>query len=175
MKNLKMIGVVFCVIAFCVTISYGADVAKIGIVDFQKIFVDSNAGKDADVKFKKKGNALKAKLMKKAKGIEELKSKYERESLVMSKEKRDEKARELRIEINDYKLMENKSKEELKKVNGKLAIEIRDDVLKVIEKIGKSGGFLVILDKPAVLYSPNSIDITDKVIKDYNKMDAKKK
>ena len=174
MKKIKMGGIVLCAVFLWVTASYGADVAKIGVVDFQKIFVDSNAGKKADVTFKKKGNELKDKLIKKAKEIEELKSKYERESLVMSKEQRDERARAIRIEINDYKLMEKKSKDALKEINGKLAITIRDHVLKIIERIGKSEGFLVIIDKPAILYNPGSIDITDRVIKEYNKANAKK-
>ena len=45
----------------------------------------------------------------------------------------------------------------------------------IIDEIGKSGGYLMIMDKRGVLYSPGSIDITDEVIKKANAKYAKNK
>ena len=50
-----------------------ADVAKIGIVDFQKVLQNSSAGKYAQAEINKKGKAMEAELEKKGADIEERK------------------------------------------------------------------------------------------------------
>jgi len=47
--------------------------------------------------------------------------------------------------------------------------------LEIIEEIGKSEGYLLIMDKRGVLYSPSTIDITDQVVKKYNAKYSKNK
>src|SRR6056297_1292422 len=74
-----------------------ADAIKVGIVDFQKILAESDTGKAARTQINKKGKELEDSLKSRGEEIEELKKKIDRESLVMSKEKLEEKHRELRI------------------------------------------------------------------------------
>jgi outer membrane protein len=45
---------------------------------------------------------------------------------------------------------------------------LQKETLAIIDEIGKSGGYLLIMDKRGVLYSPSTIDITDEVVKKYN-------
>ncbi len=75
---------------------------KIGVIDFQKILETSSAGKAAQVDIKKVGKQLEADLKKKETEIEAIKSRLDREALVMSREMREEKEREGRIKLNDY-------------------------------------------------------------------------
>ncbi len=85
--------------------SWGADIAKIGVVDFQKVLSVSNAGKYAQAEINKQGKSMEEDLKKKGSEIEEIKKRLERETLVMSKDKRDEKEREFRIKLNDLKCL----------------------------------------------------------------------
>ncbi|MDD2390328.1 MAG: OmpH family outer membrane protein [Desulfobacterales bacterium] len=171
MKVIKAVMIASCFLfSVCVLSVHAADVAKIGIVDFQKILENSDAGKVAQAEITKQGKKMEAELKKKGDEIEELKSKFERESLVMSKEKRDEKEREIRININDIKSMQVKFRSDFKVQENRLVIEIQNQVFDLVEKIGKEDGYMLIIEKreAGVMYHPNSIDITDRVIKRFN-------
>ena len=63
----------------------------------------------------------------------------------------------------------------MQKLEGKLMNRLRTDIDKIVSDIGKKEGYLLIINKFGVIYSPNSIDVTDKVIGKLNKKLAKKK
>jgi outer membrane protein len=151
-----------------------ADVAKIGVVEFQRLFENSDAGKEIKAEITEKGKKMEAELKEKGAEIEELKKRLEREALVMSKEMREEKEREFRIKVNDIKTLQKKYEAELQKMQKSLMQDLQAETLEIIEEIGKSGGYLMIMDKRGVLYSPSTIDITDEVIKKSNQHYAKK-
>ena len=178
MHNYKliMVTIVFSVFSF-VASSYGADVAKIGVVDFQKIIDKSDAGKKATIEINKRGKELADDLKKKGAEIDAKKKKMEREALVMSKEKRDEKEREIRIDINDLKSYQKKYTDEMKQIEAKFGQNIQKQVLEIVTKMGKKEGFLIILEKreAGVLYAPDAIDITDRVIQNFNEIFSQKK
>lgn len=152
----------------------GADVAKIGVVEFQRLFENSDAGKEIKAEITEKGKKMEAELKEKGAEIEELKKRLEREALVMSKEMREEKEREFRIKVNDIKTLQKKYEAQLQGIQKRLMKDLQDETLEVIDEIGKSGGYLMIMDKRGVLYSPSTVDITDEVIKKFNLRYAKK-
>ncbi len=154
---------------------FGADVAKIGVVEFQRLFENSEAGKEIKAKITTQGKEMEAALKEKGAEIEEIKKRLEREALVMSKEMREEKEREFRIKVNDIKILQKKYEAELQGIQRKLMAGIQTESLKIIDEIGKSGGYLLIMDKRGVLYSPSTIDVTDEVIKKFNAQYVKNK
>ena len=170
MRTCKVIFVAT-VMCFCLLASsYGADVAKIGIVDFQRIIKTSSAGKKATDEINKQGKKIEADLKKKGEKIEAAKNKLEREALVMSKEMREEKEREIRINVNDFKTLQKRYVAEFKEHEKRLVGRIQEEMLTIIDEMGKQEGFLLILEKreAGVMYSPNTIDITDRLIQKYN-------
>ncbi len=171
MRTCKMVFVTT-VICFCflATSSYGADVAKIGIVNFQRILETSSAGKMAMAEINKRGKKMEADLKKKGGEIEAIKTKLEREALVMSKEMREEKEREIRININDFKSLQKKYRAEFKEYEKRLISRIQKQVFDIIAGMGKKEGYLLIIERreAGVMYSPNTIDITDQLIQKYN-------
>jgi outer membrane protein len=89
--------------------------------------------------------------------------------MVMSKEAREEKEREARIKLNDFKSLQKRYRSELQNLEKKLIEKLKDDVFELVHKIGKKEGYLLIISKIGVLYSPSTIDITDQLIKQLNK------
>ena len=176
MRTAKIASATAILFLFSLTVSYGADVAKIGVVDFQRILEVSSAGKSAQAEIKSQGEKMEADLKKKGSELEELKNRLEREALVMSREMREEKEREFRIKINDFKSLEKKYKEEFKALNNRLVDRIKKELYELIEEIGKKEGYLLIIEKweAGVVYAPTAIDITDKVIIQYNEKVAEK-
>jgi len=157
--------------------SFSADNGKIGVIDFQKILEASSSGKAAQAEIKKKGQKMEADLKKRGAGIEDRKKKLEREALVMSKEMRQEKEREIRININDLRTMQKKYMADFKSYENKLVNKIQKEVLEIVKTIGKKNGYTMIVERRegGALYYPKSIDLTDRVIKAYNAKYPKKK
>ena len=160
---------------FVVTTSFAADVAKIGVIDLQKTLETSDAGKDAQAEINKEGNKMKEDLKKREGEIEELKNRLDREALVMSSEMREEKERDYRIKVGDFKNLQKKYLTEIKEVEKKLSDRIQAEVSEVANELGKNEGYLMIIEKTVVLYYPTAIDVTDKVIQLYNSKYSKNK
>jgi outer membrane protein len=171
MQTVK-IGFVTLCFAFCFLAgpASGADVAKIGIVNFQKILEVSSAGKKAQAEINREGKKLEADLKAKGEEIDEIKKKLEREALVMSADMRLEREREIRIKINDLKTLQQKYMNDFKVQEQRLVGRIQKAVFEIVEEIGKKEGYLLILEKreAGVLYAPSPNDITDQLIQKYN-------
>ncbi len=170
---MRKIKLLFCVLIIaCYSMpAWSADVAKIGIIDFERVLNESSAGKKAREEINQKGEDLKAKLEQMKKEVEELNLNMEREALVMSKDKRTEKQREIRIKVNDFKQKQREFEKEFKILEGKMVREIQKEVHDIAQIIGKEQGYLLILMKEAagIIYSPEHINITDLVVERYNK------
>jgi len=164
------------VILFFLTDSlFAADVAKIGVIDLQKILEDSGAGKSIQAELKKQKEQMESDLKQKGAEIENINKRLERESMVMSKEMREEKEREQRIKINDFKSLQKKYRSDLQKLEVEMMNQLQQDIKELVDGIGKKEGYLLIINKYSVLYSPGSIDITEDLIKKLNAKTAKKK
>jgi outer membrane protein len=160
---------------FFTNYSFAADVAKIGVIDLQKILESSTAGKSIQAELKKEKDKMEIDLKKKGTEIENIRKRLERESMVMGKEMREEKERESRIKINDFKTLQKKYRSDLQKLEGGLMNQFKADIDNIVKAMGKKEGYLLIINKFGVIYSPNSIDITDKVIGKLNAKLTKKK
>lgn len=174
MKILKLVGV-FTIIVLFNHVAFAADVAKIGVIDLQKILETSAAGKSIQTQLKKEKDKMEADLQKKGTEIEKIRKRLERESMVMGKEMREEKERESRIKINDFKSLQKKYRSDLQQLEAKLINKLKNDINDIVQNMGKKEGYLLIINKFGVIYSPNSIDVTDKVISALDKITGKKK
>jgi outer membrane protein len=152
-----------------------ADGARIGLVDFQKFYNASVAGQKTREVMDRKGQSYEEELKSRAAQIEDEGKKLERESLVMSREMREEKERELRIMANDFKTLQKKRMGEFKELEQRLLKELRDEVLVIVEEIGEKGGYQLIMEVRGggVLYAPETLDITEQVIQEHNARYAK--
>ena len=102
--------------------------------------------------------------------MDELQKAFEREALVLSPEKQQEKQREFRIRVNDFKKMQENFSREFKQLEVKLINKMQKAVFEIANKIGKEEGYLLIIEKKTagIIYNPEQIDITDQIIKKYN-------
>ncbi len=175
-KSLWMGSLLCLVLAFFVG-SVSAEATRIGIVDFQKILELSNAGKAAQNEINAQGKLMENELKDKGREIEELEKKLERESLVMSREMREEKQRDLRIKVGDYKALQQKYMEDFKMLESRVINRIQKEVVGIIQDYGKKENFLMIVEKRSggVVYAQSTIDITDTIIQLYNDMPSSAK
>ena len=90
MRATKFVWIVciFSILVFGSKFSLAADVAKIGVIDFQKVLETSAAGKAIQSELKAKNETMADDLQKKGAEIENISKRLERESMVMSKDMR---------------------------------------------------------------------------------------
>ncbi len=148
--------------------AFGAD-AKIGVVDFQRVLKESKAGKAAQEEIKRKAEEFESNLKQKGQEIENLQSQLERDSLVMSRDKREEKAREIRIKVGDAKALQQKYRDDFKAFEAQIIQRIQKEFFDLVEDIGKREGFTIIIEKIGVLYARDAVDITDQLIRAYDR------
>lgn len=173
MKNILAVGVLS--FFFLTGTSPAADVGKIGVVDFQKILEVSNPGKAAQAEIDKQGKQMETDIKDRGAAIEDIEKKIEQESLAMSKEAREEKQRELRIKIGDFKALQRKYMEDFKALEMQNIDRIQKEVIALVQDIGKKEGYTMIVERRSggVVYMPSSIDMTDTVIQIYNTQNLK--
>ncbi len=175
MHRLKLItGVAFFYFTCMILTAHAADVAKIGIVDLQRVLETSTSGKAANSELKAKYKDMTANLKKQETDLKSMKEKLEREALVMSREQREEKDRELRIKANDLKVTKARFQREMKTMQKRILVRLQKDIMKLVEDMGKKEGFLLIMEKreAGIMYAPNTIDVTDKIIRQYDQQTA---
>ena len=121
-------------------------------------------------KLRDKFSSLKAEVTKLEQEVKTLNDELQRKRMVLSKEKREEQEREIAHKISDLKLLEKNAREELGKLEQQILIDMQKEVFKIVQDIGKNEGYLLIVGKreAGVIYAPNAIDLTDRVIQKYN-------
>lgn len=157
------------IIIFCVIPAFAADIAKIGVVDFQRVLLESTAGKGVQEDIQTRGRQMEADLKQKGGDLEQLTDQFNRDAMVMSRDKREEKQRELEIKRYDFQTLQKKYQSEIREIENRMIEKLKTEIFKITEDLGQKEGYLLIIEQGAVVYSPAAIDITDKVIEEYNK------
>ncbi|MBN1572044.1 MAG: OmpH family outer membrane protein [Deltaproteobacteria bacterium] len=157
----------FVLIAFTVPVN-AADV-KIGVINVPKVIALSEPGKRAEKELTDKLKSVKANLDKELASYESMKKEFEKDALTLSDNVRAEKARKIQDKELKVKRMLQDYDLEFKKLRQELFKKILLDINAIVIQMGKDEGYTLILDSSTVLYFPDSIDLTNKVIKELNK------
>lgn len=163
MKIAKVCVIVLVLFLVHVVASHAGGKAKIGVVDFQKVLQKSKSGRDAQNQIQAQGEALKVELQKKQDEIKEMQEKYKRESVILSDEQKVQKERELRTELNAYRVLQNQNTQKFNQIRSELVNKVRKAVMDLAQDIGKSKGYTLIIEKQSgtVLYAKDPLYITD--------------
>ncbi len=153
-----------------------ADVAKIGTVNFQKIFNNSAGGKAVKNEIKKEGTSMNADLQKLEDEIKALKEILEKDgdSGLLNDTARENKKWELDKKITEVKALKRRYDRQIQELQIRLINGVKKDVLEIVADYSKKEGYLLILEDINIVYAPQSLDITDKIIQLYDKSYAKK-
>jgi outer membrane protein len=155
---------------------YCADVAKIGTVNFEKIFNSSAGGKAAKNQINEEGRGMNAELEKSQKEIKELQDLLGKEDTagVMNESARENKGWELDRKIDEVKALKKRYDRKIQELQVRLINAVRKDLLGIISEYGKKEGYLLIIEDINVVYVPQTLDITDQIIQLYDAQYSKK-
>ena len=149
---------------------------RIGYIDLQKVLVRSVAGVAAREQLEKERATMTKDLEVRKAEIDKLREELEKKGLVLSADSRREKEELLQRKVRDARRVGEDLDKELQRKEQQMVARIGQEVVGVIEKVGKERGFLMILEKrgASVIYGDPESDITDEIIKLYDQEKAKK-
>lgn len=151
------------------SLSRAAD-TKIGYVDMQKAIQSTSAGKKAKSELEGEFNKKKKELEKKEADLKKMGEDLERKKAVLSEEVLSKKQAEFQDEMMKYRDTVGKSQAEIQKKEHDLTGPILEKMKKVIEKVAKEKGYSLVLENnQMVLFANADADLTEEVIKAYEK------
>jgi len=149
------------------------DTVKIGVVDLQRVIVESKGGKEAKTQFEHEMTGKKKALTDKEDILKKLRSEITKTG-ISDAEKKD-KEEKFQKEAMELRRLRDETEAGLREMDKAITVKMIGEIREIISKVGVEEKYTIILEKDAsVLYVPNTIDLTVKVIENYDKQKAKK-
>ncbi len=148
-----------------------AEELKIGYVDLQRALNESDRGRRAKEEFKGQVEKLQGSLKKKKEAIDHLKEQLEKKAAVMKEEERSNLEDEYRRKLRDFEREYKDSQADLERKDNELTGAILRELQEVIREYGEHEAYTLILEasSSAVLYGKKNADLTDEILKEYNR------
>jgi len=144
---------------------------KIGYVDLQKALIECDAGKEAKASMGKKVKEFQTTAQERQQKLKNLNDELEKKKLMLSADAKAEKERDYQQQAKDFQRFVKDAQEELQREEARLGRNILEGLSKVIKDLGAKKGYTLVLERSnGVLYADDSINVTDKVIAEYNKV-----
>lgn len=144
---------------------------KVAVFDTQKALQTVKDGKKAIEKLKKEWEAREAKLLKERKKIEKSMEDFRKQSAVMGNKAKQTKEMEIRQRMMELQEKSIQASKEFQKREQEFTKPILEKLKAYVEKVSKQRKYSLVLDttRSTVLFALPENDITDEVIKAYDK------
>jgi outer membrane protein len=164
---------VVCFLGTWLGAAWPASPVKIGYIDLQQIIEKSEKGKEFRDKVFQLRKEKEKILSTKQEEVTKMRQDYQQKSLTLSDRARLDKEQEIRQKELEFQNLSESYRQEVLLEGRKLQTLMFKDLSDVVRQIGQKEGFTMIVDKDATLYVSESIDITEKVIQQYNAQSKK--
>ncbi len=152
-----------------------AEEPKIGYVDMARSLNEVEDGKSAKARLKTEFEAKQKKLDRMQTDLKSKKEDFEKRAGMMKADVRQQKQEELQREFMEVQKVYMQLQQELMESENHITQDIGKKLRAIIAKIGDRDSYLVILNTgDTVLYNKRHMDMTDDVIREYNKQFGKK-
>ncbi len=148
-----------------------APVILIGTVDMQKALRTVEAGKKAKQQLETIFNKKKQELQTEEQNLKKMHDEFQKQSMVLSEQARVKKQTELQQKLAAFQETTMRSQQELQKKEQELTAPIVNKIRTIIQDMAKKKNYSVVLEKNenSVLFSLEKDDLTEDVVKEYNK------
>lgn len=143
---------------------------KIGFVDLQKALNMSKAGVAAKQEIGNQMKKYEAEFRAKQDALRKQKEELEKQAVLLSDDAKAQKERDFQQNLKELQRFQKDVKDEMQGKDTEFTNRILNEMLEVLQGIGKEGGYTMIVEKKegAVIYADDSIDLTDELIKAYD-------
>jgi len=171
MKKISiLITLTFCF--FFLNSAHAADASKVTIVDLQRCMKESNEGKRMSDSLKKEIEVMQERYTKAQKELSDLQKEIEKQSLMLSQDAKESKQNEYDKKNRELTYLAEDLSEESQAAEQNASQKILKEIYKIIDTIAKQQTLDLVLEKSTagILFASTAMDITDQVIKEYNKV-----
>lgn len=141
----------------------------VGVLDVQKAMTTVKDGKAAKAKLEKKMMAKKAEFDKKQNELQAMKTSLQEKLALMAPQEKNKKMQEYRQKVMALQSEYVKTQKELQQDEANLTKPILLKLQKITRQIAKKHHLKIVIEKSATVFSAKSIDLTDEIIRAYNK------
>lgn len=147
------------------------DPVKIGFVDVEQVLAVTDGGKAAREELERKSREAQNRLAPLVEQLEALQKEHQAKKFVMS----EEAARAMQLDMvelqNRYETKGKQEEGQFKIDQQRLLGPLIEKLESVLEEVGRENKFSVILraDDPSLVYKREALDITDLIIKSFNR------
>jgi outer membrane protein len=153
-----------------------ADDMKIGYVDMARALNDVEEGKAAKAKLKADFDGKQKKLDEMQNELKAAKEDFEKKAAMMKADAKQAKQEELQKKFVELQQTYMQLQKELMDKEGAVTQDITGKLRKIVVRIGDREGYSIILDiGETVLYFKRHMELTDKVVQEYNEQYGGKK
>jgi len=145
--------------------------AKIGYIDVQRVLARSAAGVAAREQLEKERATIQKDMDGRRQELEKLRDEIEKKGALMTADARRDKQEQFERKRRDAARAADDYQKELEKKEGQLLQKVLQEMGGVIEKVGKEKNYYMIVEKrnAGVLYAATDADLTDEIIRAYDK------
>ncbi|AVD72037.1 OmpH family outer membrane protein [Desulfobulbus oralis] len=167
MKGLKCIVAGLCMAVLCcfsgLSGQAGAAELKVGVVNMQKVFSSSNAGRRAQNIIEQKAKSYEASFKKDKDALRAMRDEIDKKNSAWSNEVKREKITAFQKKSAELASKEREANMEIRKLQERHVQPVLKKLEEVIQKEAKSGNYDLILPNNAILFAASQLDITDDV------------
>lgn len=156
---------------------WAAEVIKLGFFDRQIIVDRSEMGKEGEQKFKAEMQKIRESLEAKRQEVKDLQDEANKKKLIWSEEVKKAKLQELFAKKQTLDRLVGQANRELEQLEQQLLEPLKLKMLDIVDRIGKEEGYTMIFEREhaGLFYAPNSLNLTDRIIRELNEIYASEK
>ena len=169
MKN-PMLASTFALIAFFASsATHAADEVKIGFVDLQRALNEVEEGATAKAKLKAEFDMKQRALDEKQNKLKAMKEELDQKGMMMNADKKAEMQATMQRDLMEVQQLYFQMQQELTKRESEATGTIFQKMGVILQSMGREESYTMIVEKSSVLYAKNHLDLTNELIRRYNK------
>ena len=167
MKNISMLFAL--ILSFVISTNVYAQGAtptnSVVVVDIKKIINESSATKSIQKQIEEKRKAIQTEIGKQEENLRKTDKDLAEQRTVLSKEAFDKKLSEFKTNVAEAQRNVQNKRNQLEKAYAESLAEVEKVVVSIVSELSDKKGFSVAIPKANALFSKNSLDISDEVLK----------
>ena len=170
MKRLFIVSMIF---VFTVISSSAIAQMKVALVDIQRCLYESDAGKKVQQELRKIMTERDAQLKIARDEIAKMEKDFIDQEKILSDTAKKDRAEKIQNRMIEFEDTARKFNTEIQRKEREATEKMEPELKAVISTVAKGDKIDIVFFSQAVLYAPNAVDITQKVIDLYNKQQSK--
>lgn len=164
-------------IAILVALPAYADDLKIGYIDIWKVIEKSEAGKEAKRMLEEETKKKRMQIEALRNEIQKMENELAKKGPLLTMEQKLKKQGEIQQKKENLMQFLNEAQTELQKKDYQLTQKILSEIKDIIKKIAQKEGFKLIYEasQGGILYAEGAVDLTKKILNEYNRAWRKKR